>query len=196
MRFIISPLIIFLTVLVAPFTVALAETQAPFGLTWGASVEELKESGVLLQRRNANEFGVRFAAIKLPKALSDMGEALLSFGNNDNLHRIEAIGQDVTNDPDGSRLKARYAALARALTRKYGQGSSRHEIREPFTRANDFLTGISRGFTHWYTDFTADNITVRLEIRATRRGISNYAIVFQHKEADRDRNLLQEKDIL
>lgn len=173
-----------------------AEPGAPFGLSWGASVEELKKSGVTLQNRNADGTGVRFAALKLPKALSDMGEAILSFGSDNRLHKIEAIGQDITNDPDGSRLKARYAALARALASKYGQGVSRHEIQEPWTRPNDFLTGIHRGFSHWYTNFSGDNVAIRLEIRASRRGISNYALIFQYKAPQKGNGSLQDKDVL
>ena len=114
------------------------------------------------------------------------------------LHKIEAIGEDVVNDPDGTRLKARYAALSRALTRKKisGKGVTRHEIREPWTRPNDFLTGIYRGSSHYYTNFTGENIAVRLEIRASRRGVSNYVLIYQHKRAPRGNELLPEKDFL
>ena len=173
-----------------------AETPAPFGLTWGASVAEVRAAGVVLQRRNSDQSGVRLAANKLPKPLSDLGETILSFGNNDQLQKIEAIGEDVSNDPSGTRLKARYAALARALASKYGNGKSRHEIRMPFDRQNDFLMGIHRGFSHWYTDYVGDNVTVRLEIRASRRGISNYVLTFEHKKTQQGNRSLQDKDAL
>ena len=196
MRFIFSPLLFLIAVLSAPFSPALAETDAPFGLTWGASVEDLKGAGVRLQQRVSDQSGVRFAARDLPKALSDLGEAILSFGKNNMLHKVEAIGEDITNDPDGARLKLRYAALARALAGKYGQGVSRHVIEEPWTRPNDFLNGIYRGTSYYYTNFTGDNVTVRLEIRATRRGLSNYAIIFQHKAPPSGNGTARDKDVL
>ena len=196
MRILICPLVFILSVLPGPFTAAVADEAAPFGLTWGSAVEQLKASGINLQRRQSDGSGVRFSATSLPKALSDMGEAILSFGNNDKLHKIEAISEDVTNDPAGTRLKARYAALSRALTGKYGKGVARHEILEPWTRPNDFLTGIYRGSSHWHTDFTGANVTIRLEIRASRRGISNYVLTFQHKETPRGNAPLQDKDVL
>jgi hypothetical protein len=182
MRYIIFPLLIILSFVSGPLTVAKAEPAAPFGLTWGASVEDLKSSGINLQRRVSDKSGVRFAATKLPKALSDLGETVLSFGSDNKLHKIEAIGEDVTNDPAGTRLKVRYTALARALTGKYGKGVARHEIQEPWIRPNDFLNGIYRGSSHHYTDFTGENVTVRLTIRASRRGVSNYVLIFQHKK--------------
>ncbi|MDA1327091.1 MAG: hypothetical protein O3C34_20420 [Proteobacteria bacterium] len=196
MRFLIYPLVLILSVLSGPFAAALAEPEAPFGLTWGVSVEQVQASGVRLQLRLPDNSGVRFAAANLPKALSDLGEAILSFGNNNKLHKIEAISEDVVNDPEGLRLKARYAALSRALTSKYGQGVIHHEIVEPWTLPDDFLTGIYRGSSHYYTDFTGENVTVRLEIRASRRGISNYAVTFQHMKAPRGNGLQREKDVL
>jgi hypothetical protein len=196
MRLFIYPLVLVLAVFSGPFAAAMADEGAPFGLTWDTSVEHLKASGIQLQLRQSDNSGVRFATTNLPKALSDMGEAILSFGNNNKLHKIVAISEDVTNDPAGTRLKARYAALSRALTAKYGKGVARHEILEPWTRPNDFLTGINRGSSYHYTDFAGENVTVRLEIRASRRGVSNYALIFQHKKTPRGNGRPPEKDVL
>lgn len=175
---------------------AAAGEEAPFGLVWGASVEKLESLGIRLLPRHSDASGVRYAAKGLPKALSDLGETILSFGRNNKLHRIEAIGEDILNDPDGTRLKTRYEALSRALTSKYGPGVVRHEIVAPWTRPDDFVTGIYRGDSHYYTDFAADNVTVRLEIRATRRDVSNYALIFQYKEPSGRNQPLPDKDVL
>ncbi len=196
MRILICPLVLILSFLSGPFAAALADEGAPFGLSWGVSVEKLKATGVKLQLRIPDKSGVRFAASNLPKALSDLGEAILSFGNDDQLHKVEAVSEDVVGDLDGTRLKARYAALSRALTAKYGKGVTRHEIPEPWTRPNDFLTGIYRGSSHYHTNFTGENVTVRLEIRASRRGVSNYVLIFQHKKTPRGNERLPEKDVL
>lgn len=179
-----------------PFRPALADSAAPFGLVWGMSVEKLEASGVRLQPRPRDASGERYATTSLPRPLDDLGETLLSFGTNDKLHRIEAVSKDVLNDPEGTRLKARYAELSRALASKYGKGDVHHEIVAPWTRPDDFLTGIYRGRSTYYTDFSAENVTVRLEIRASRRGISNYALTFQYREKPRGREPLPEKDIL
>lgn len=196
MRHSVVPLVVVLSVVLAPFTAAFADDGAPFGLSWGMSAGALEATGVPLQPRLSDESGVRYATTNLPKALSDMGEAILSFGNDNRLHKIEAISEDVVQDPTGARLKARYAELSRALTAKYGEGTVHHKISEPWTRPEDFLTGIYRGRSHYYTDFTGPNVTVRLEIRSSRRGISNYALIFQHGQTQRDRDLQREKDVL
>ena len=109
---------------------------------------------------------------------------------------IEAIGEDVVNDPSGERLKLRYAALSRSLTSKYGPGVSRHEVQEPWTRRNDFLTGIYRGSSHHYTDFSGQNVSIRLAIRASRRGVSNYVLIFQHVMPKPGNGAVPEKDVL
>ena len=196
MRYLTFTLLLSLFVLSASYSSARAESPAPFGLTWGASVEDLKAADIRLQMRISDQSGMRFAATKLPRALSDLGETILSFGNDDRLHRIEAIGEDVVNDPSGERLKVRYAALSRSLTTKYGPGVARHEIQEPWTRRNDFLTGIYRGSSHHYTDFTGQNVKIRLAIRASRRGVSNYVLIFQHIMPKPGNGAIPEKDVL
>lgn len=196
MRLALYPLILLLAVVSGPFAAALADEKAPFGLFWGDSAELVKASGVQLRALPSDKSGERFAASNLPKALADLGAVILSFGNNNRLHKIEAVSEDFVNDPDGARLKARYRELSGALTAKYGRGVVRHEIPEPWTRPNDFLTGIYRGSSHYYTEFFGQNVTVRLEIRAIRSGISNYALIFQYKTTARGREQLREKDVL
>jgi len=196
MRYLIFTLLLSLFVFPTSYSSARAESPAPFGLTWGASVEDMKAAGIRLQMRISDKTGIRFAATKLPRALSDLGETILSFGNDNRLHRIEAIGEDVVNDPVGTRLKVRYAALSRSLTSKYGPGVARHEIQEPWIRANDFLTGIYRGSSHHYTDFAGQDVMIRLAIRASRRGVSNYVLVFQHSLSQPGNGSIPEKDVL
>ena len=196
MRLFALPLILVFYFLTAPFTVSLADESAPFGLTWGVSTAKLEASGVKLSQRPPDASGQRFAATNLPKALTDLQEVILSFGSDGRLHKVEAISNDFRHDLDGKRLKARYAALSRALAAKYGNGEVHHQISEPWTRPIDFLIGIHLGSSTYYTNFASKGVTVRLEIRASRRDVGRYALVFQYKEPSRDNDLSREKDVL
>jgi hypothetical protein len=84
--------IFFTSLLYIIFTLALdpssahSEPDAPFGLTWGAGVEDVRKIGVELKEAQKNtEFGAAYAASKLPKVLGDQEATLLFFGFNDRL---------------------------------------------------------------------------------------------------------------
>ena len=196
MRFPVLSLVLLLALFTLPGTPVRADESAPFGLKWGISTEALKDSGVRLSPRPRDESGQRFAATQLPKALTDLKEVILSFGNDDKLHKVEAVSEDFRWDLDGTRVKARYNALSRALAAKYGKGETHHEINEPWTRPDNFLIGIHLGSSHYYTVFDSKTVKVRLEIRASRRDVGNYAIVFDYREPPTAGDLSREKDVL
>jgi hypothetical protein len=196
MRFQTPSLVLLLVLLFFPVLPAHADESAPFGLKWGISVEELRNTGVRLYPRPRDESGERFAATNLPKALDDLKEVILSFGNDDKLHKVEAVSEDFRWDLDGTRVKARYNALSRALAAKYGKGETHHAINEPWTRPDNFLIGIHLGSSHYYTTFDSKTVKVRLEIRASRRDVGNYAIVFRYREPPPASDLSREKDVL
>lgn len=195
MRFTKPFLIALLCALVVPQ--AAADESAPFGLTWGMSVEKLREAGVQLRPLQADETGRRYSAHDLPKMLGDIEEVILSFGGNDRLYRIEAISQDYLHDDDGSRIKARYEALSRSLAAKYGAGKETHVINKPWDSPEHFLMGIKLGSSRYYTNFEGKNVAVRLAIKAKRRDTGTYVLVYRHKElAKRSGEQAGESDVL
>ena len=164
---------------------AVAQDDAPFGLTWGMSVEQLREAGVRLRALQADETGTRYSTGDLPKMLADLDEVVLSFGRNNKLYRVEAVSRDFLHDIDGSRVKARYEALSRALAAKYGAGKVTHDINRPWDRAEHFLMGLYLGSSRYYTDFASPNVSVRLAIEAKRRDTGIYVLTYLNKELER-----------
>ena len=77
---------------------AWAESSAPFGLTWGMALEALEASGIATRPIFTDGPEIRVAVKKLPKMLNDMDEAILSFGPDNRLRRIESRGIDVRHD--------------------------------------------------------------------------------------------------
>lgn len=176
---------------------ARAESSAPFGLTWGMALEALEASGIATLPVFTDGPEKRVAVKKLPKMLNDMDEAILSFGPDNRLRRIESRGINVRHDEEGARLKARYNALSRALAGKYGKGEAHHDIFVSWRKPADFLMGIYRGDSIYYTAFKAKDVDVRLEIRATSRFVGHYLLVFEYKGVkDQGDGTTRERDIL
>jgi hypothetical protein len=164
---------------------AAADDSAPFGLVWGMSVEQLREAGVDLRALQADDTGVRYSTSNLPKMLADLDEAILSFGRNNRLYRVEAVSRDFLHDIDGSRVKARYEALSRSLAAKYGAGRVTHDINKPWDRPEHFLMGLNLGSSRYYTEFESRTVSVRLAIEAKRRDTGVYVLIYLNKELAR-----------
>lgn len=166
-------------------TLAAADEEAPFGLSWGMPVEQLREAGVNLRALQADDTGARYSTSDLPKMLADLDEAILSFGRNNRLHRVEAVSRDFLHDTDGSRVKERYEALSRTLAAKYGAGKVTHDIDKPWDRPEHFLMGLNLGSSRYHTDFESRKIAVRLAIKAKRRDIGVYVLIYRNKDLER-----------
>lgn len=182
---------------------ARADNAAPFGLTWGMTLEAVEAmtaagaGGAEVRPLFTDGPETRVTVRKLPKMLSDMELAILSFGADNRLQKIDARSVDFRYDEDGTRLKARYNDLSRVLTGKYGKGDAHHDIFVTWRKPSDFLMGIYRGDSVYYTKFTGKEVDVRLEIRATRRIAGHYSLVFDYKVIrDRENGLSKEREVL
>src|SRR5262245_42595324 len=66
--------------------------EAPFGLTWLSSKEQVAALVGRLDKPFPTDFGESYVVSDLPKGLADLNYAVLSFDNDDRLIRITAIG--------------------------------------------------------------------------------------------------------
>ena len=160
-----------------------SEPDAPFGLTWGAGVEDARKIGVELKETGKNtEFGVAYTASKLPKVLSDQETTLLFFGFNDRLWRILAASKSVSNNPYGTTVKDRYQELVSILAEKYGKPSSFHKLGDSiYSQPEHFLAGIRGGNSSWFSNFNTSELDVQLGIRATDSSTANWVLIFENK---------------
>lgn len=83
-------------------------TAAPFGLIWGATIQETKNQGVLLTRIDEKDYVNNFSAAHLPKAISDFDKVDVTFGDNDELWRIIGYGGLLDDTPDASKVMRLY----------------------------------------------------------------------------------------
>lgn len=162
---------------------AAQEVEAPFGLIWGASVDEIKSLGVdLKQAEEKASFGDSYVATKLPKSISGQELTLLSFGHDNKLWRIIAISTPYENDPYGNAAKDRYEELSKALAEKYGTGQVSERLGERFySEPKNFVYGISQGELVWFTNFENSDLWVQLNLRAQDMSALRWNLIYEHK---------------
>jgi hypothetical protein len=181
--------------------VAVGQTEAPFGLVWGQSESQVRALGVVLKEYQSKDYGKSFFATELPRALADQETAILSFGHDDKLWRIVAIGRANDRDPMGGSVKSRYNELREVLTEKYGRPTSVHRLGDSiYAEAEYFLSGIRQGKSFWYSSFEASsNVSAELAITASDSSTSRWRIIFEEKNLRRAFDAskkLQEKKVL
>ncbi|HVV78448.1 MAG TPA: hypothetical protein VHD59_02390 [Pseudolabrys sp.] len=160
--------------------------DAPFGLTWGASAEEIRSAGVDLKDFPSSDFGRSYVATKLSKVLSDQEATLLSFGFDNKLWRVVAVSRSFENDPYGASVKSRYQQLSDILTSKYGKGKPSHHLGDSiFSDPRYFLAGIKQGNSSWFTNFDSGKIFIQLGLTASDSSTGQWRIIFEHKDGRR-----------
>lgn len=154
--------------------------QAPFGLSWGMSTEQVRALGIELTDSPVENWGKSFEAAKLPKVLSDAEYAILSFGFDDRLWRIGAASRSFGGDPAGAKALARYDELNTVLTEKYGKGKQVH-IHARYSQPEHFTMHIKMGEGQWFTDFDTPQMTIQLGIGARSYSTTFWRLIFENK---------------
>lgn len=174
-------LLVFMLALVP--SMALSEPEAPFGLTWGIGVEDVRKMGVELKETQKNtQFGTSYSASKLPKVLGDQELTLLFFGFNDRLWRIVAASKNFSNSPYGIAVKDRYQELVGILAEKYGKPSSFHKLGSSiYSQPEYFLAGIRGGESSWFSNFNTSELELQLNISATDHSTAHWVMIFENK---------------
>ena len=152
--------------------------EAPFGLRWLASKEAVAAMGSRLNTRISTDFGDSYVVSQLPRDLADLHYAVLSFGHDDQLIRITAIGTGFVSDHDGRRVKARYDELKQLLGKKYGGGESVHHTDKNFD-GDRFGLGLLAKKNWMYTQFALTDVRIELSVFA-EAGKTHWCIIFEY----------------
>lgn len=158
------------------------QENAPLGLRWGMSTDELRRDGVELTDFKSKEFGNSFIAVKLNRALADQDAALLSFGYNDKLWRIVINGRDYRNDPSGNSVMSRYNELSAILTEKYGKPKAVHRLGGSiYSEPRYFLAGIRGGESKWFSDFKTPELLVQIGVTASDSSTGSWRLIYEYR---------------
>ncbi|MDR3436164.1 hypothetical protein [Telmatospirillum sp.] len=115
--------------LALPFLVchAMASDDAPFGLRWGAGIEELKVRGLSGEVVEDDGNHKTFVARTLPKPTADTGATRLTIHHRYGLQRIAWQSKDLSDDPTGEKGLDAYSAMKSSLTAQFGRPKSSDE---------------------------------------------------------------------
>jgi hypothetical protein len=156
------------------------DDRGPFGLTWGATVAEVRSLGVALSASTSKDFGDAYSATNLPKVIEDATAILLAFGYDNKLWHVAAVGPTIDNDPTGIQVLARFAELSHALTARYGVGKET-DIRdnEVFKEPKEYIASLKTGRAHRYVNFNNGSSSAELSIRASSLDAAFWVMIFE-----------------
>lgn len=169
-------------------TGASAQDAAPFGLQWLASKSEVQALGVSLSPVKETDYGTSFSATGLPKALSDMETAILSFGYNDQLWRIVAFGREFKNDQYGSAAKARYAEIAASLAKSYKviDRNERPPADDFYAKPENFSYALSQNEAYWYSLYASPVADIELSLDAAALQNTYWRLIYSHRGGEQE----------
>jgi hypothetical protein len=153
-------------------TSSFAGGEALFGLTFGASSEQVKmtvPAMALTQREGIFSY---YRTADVPKGLSNVDFYQLIFAN-DKLVKVYAASKDVTNDVYGNEGKKRFADLRSALIAKYGKPAT--ELQDTgmklYKDAEEFYQCLNyTGCGLWVSIFHAPGKKILVQLHGTSRG--------------------------
>lgn len=153
--------------------------EAPFGLTWAMRKQTLSGLGIETVSQLTTPFGESCVVSRLPKELADQQYAVLSFGYDDQLMRIVAVGGGFEQDRDGGRISSRFTEIQALLERKYGTGKSERHT-EKQLEGDNFALGLQAKKNWMYTEYSAGEMRIQLSVfwEASK---TYWRLIFEHR---------------
>ncbi len=178
--------------------------SAPFGLTWGLSMNDVKNMGVILEKAGEKDYVNSYSATYLPNPVNEFRDIVLTFGEENQLWRIIAYGNFIKDDAKASKVMNIYNRYYKLLSQKYGNakqfytpkvtnvdksvdiGGGRtktvtEQRNEPIGGAN-FLAELQSGDASLYSTFENGKVGVALAINVDGQGRSYIIIDYKNIE--------------
>jgi hypothetical protein len=155
--------------------------DAAFGLRWFDSKSEIESLGVELRQPVATPFGDSYSTAYLPRNVPDMNYAVLSFGYNDQLIHITAVGGDFENDIEARQGIARYKELRDVLEKKYGPGETASNFEKVFSGSLTAL-GFQQKKNWMYTVFKKPHMRIELSVICEGAARTRWRLIFENLE--------------
>lgn len=153
--------------------------DAAFGLRWFDSKAEIESLGVELRQPVATPFGDSYSTASLPRNVPDMNYAVLSFGYNDQLIHVTAVGGNFENDHEARQAIARYKELRDVLEKKYGPGES-HSHFEKVLSGSLTALGFQQKKNWMYTVFKKPHMRIELSVICERGRQMGWRLIFEN----------------
>lgn len=155
--------------------------DAAFGLRWFDSKAEIESLGVDLRQAAATPFGDSYTTSYLPRNVPDMNYAVLSFGYNDQLIHITAVGGEFDHDDTAQQVMVRYKELKDVLSKKYGEGRSESHTEKTYTKTMTAI-GFWRKQNWTYTVFAQPHMRIELSVISLGGAKMRWRLIFENLE--------------
>ena len=174
------------------------KASAPFGLTWGASYDEVKGEGVILTSVGQKDYVNNFSATHLPKNIRVFREVILTFGIENELWRMIAYGNFLDDTPSAEKILSLYNQYYKLLEEKYGNaqqfytpnvinvdkplGNGKTETvqQEQAIGNPNFLKELQNGQAFLYATFENGQVGAALSVNVDGQGKSYITIEYKN----------------
>jgi len=153
--------------------------DAAFGLRWFDSKSEVESLGVEMRQQETTPFGDSYTTGGLPRNVPDMNYAVLSFGYNDQLIHITAVGGDFENDNEARQAMSRYKELQDVLEKKYGAGESDSHVEKVFSGSLTAL-GFQQKKNWMYTVYKQPHMRIELSVVSIVGQRMGWRLIFEN----------------
>lgn len=183
--------------------------DAPFGLPWGGTYNQVKSLGVTLVRHDIKDLPNSFWATTLPKTLPYLNQVIISFGENNLLWKITAYSNMLDDTPSASNILQIYHKYYKLLEQKYGNAQQfftpkitiiektikdendretieTTRIEEPIGGKN-FLAELQSGEAVLYATFENQKVGAAMSVNVDGNGKSYIIIDFTNLEIFKER---------
>ena len=183
--------------------------EAPFGLAWGGTYNQIKSLGVGLVHTEIKDSPNSFFATTLPKDLPGFNQVIVSFGENNLLWKITAYSDLFDDTPNAEKALEMYHKYYRLLEQKYGNAQQfytpkitvvektvkdnngkdiieKTNVEEPIGGKN-FLAELQSGEAMLYSTFENQKVGAALSVSVDGNGKSYVIINFTNLEIFKER---------
>ena len=176
--------LIFLLFLFQCFSVSANDFPAPFGLSWGMSINALNKVGF----KNAGASGgFQFLeSVTTPKPWSK-GDEYLAVIYKNKLVKVIVYSKKITGDLYGREGKKLYGNVKSLLTNKYGEPRDSTELvgLKLYKDSDEFYQCLKySGCGHYMTVFNYGSGDVGLELKGVSRGEGLVKIMYENSSFD------------
>jgi len=172
--YIVVRIVSFSACFIACISMAQADGDALFGLHWGMSPEEVRNSGATIEFNSQDRNLFVYKATSLPKNLNDVKFYKLIFDNNQSLVKMGLLLNMITDDPAGIDGKDRFIQLEKILDKKYKkdqQRSIQSSGNNSYKNIDEFYQCLAyKGCGLWVSKFEGSNMQIAIWLHGTSRG--------------------------
>lgn len=156
--------------------------EAPFGLTWGASITDTRYQGVQLSPVEMKDYTNSFLAEHMPKPIEFFDRVYVVFGDENELYRILAYSRLIDDDASASQAVYQYKTYSVLLSKKYGNRQENFSpalvdktVTDSYGRSQtiqeeapignpDFLNQLQSGAAVLFSTYNNDDVAAALSV--------------------------------